>query len=52
VYLIHLFFHNNDPNHLTLIEFHKLNNDQRFSKYEKYLLSNYITDFLMIIMPQ
>ncbi|CAH8588049.1 unnamed protein product [Schistosoma margrebowiei] len=52
VYLIHLFFHNNDPNHLTLIEFHKLNNDQRFSKYEKYLLSNYITDFLMVIMPQ
>ncbi|CAH8573252.1 unnamed protein product [Schistosoma intercalatum] len=52
VYLIHLFFHNNDPNHLTLIEFHKLNNNQRFSKYEKYLLSNYITDFLMIIMPQ
>ncbi|CAH8528317.1 unnamed protein product [Schistosoma turkestanicum] len=52
VYFIDLFL--NHTNYSTIVEFRKCNDNEnhRFSKYDRYLLSNYITDFLLIIMPQ
>ncbi|TNN12732.1 cGMP-dependent 3',5'-cyclic phosphodiesterase, partial [Schistosoma japonicum] len=46
VYMIDIFLDDGNPS--MIVELHKTN---QFSKYDKYLLTNYITSFLSIVMP-